>query len=63
VPYEAVKAPQASHLPDYSGSYSNDELRATWTLVAQGGKLIRQQWMAEDQELEPAFSDGFIWQP
>src|SRR5262249_1146604 len=42
---------------------SNDELRATWTLVVQGGKLIRQQWMAEDQELELAFSDGFIWRP
>jgi hypothetical protein len=29
-------------------------------LVVQNGKLIRQQWMAEDQELEPAFPDGFI---
>jgi hypothetical protein len=24
------------------------------------GKLVRQQWMTEDQELEPAFPDGFI---
>jgi hypothetical protein len=62
VPYEAVKGivPEASHLAEYSGSYSNDELRATWTMVAQNGKLIRQQWMTEDQELEPAFPDGFI---
>jgi CubicO group peptidase (beta-lactamase class C family) len=62
VAYEAVKgiAPQASRLADYSGSYTNDELRATWTLVVQNGKLVRQQWMTEDQELEPAFPDGFI---
>jgi CubicO group peptidase (beta-lactamase class C family) len=60
VPYAAVKAPQPSRLTDYSGSYSNDELRATWTLVVRDGKLIREQWMAEDQELDPAFSDGFI---
>lgn len=58
--YEAVKGPVPSHLVDYSGSYVNDELRATWTLVVQNGKLIRQQWMTEDQELQPAFPDGFI---
>jgi hypothetical protein len=62
VAYEAVKgiAPEASRLADYSGSYTNDELRATWTLVVQNGRLVRQQWMTEDQELEPAFPDGFI---
>jgi CubicO group peptidase (beta-lactamase class C family) len=62
VPYQAVKGPilDASHLADYAGSYANDELRATWTLVARNGKLVRQQWMTEDQEVEPAFPDGFI---
>jgi CubicO group peptidase (beta-lactamase class C family) len=62
VTYQAVNgsAPGASHLADYAGTYSNDELRATWTLVVRNGKLIRQQWMTEDQELEAAFPDGFI---
>jgi len=60
--YQAVRgsAPEASHLADYSGSYVNDELRSTWAFVVQSGKLIRQQWMNEDQELQPAFPDGFI---
>jgi CubicO group peptidase (beta-lactamase class C family) len=60
--YQAVKgqAPEASHLVDYSGSYVNDELRVTWTFVVQSGKLIRQQWMTEDEELQPAFPDGFV---
>jgi len=60
--YEAVKGPvsEASRLADYAGAYRNDELRATWTFVVQNGKLIRQQWMTEDEELEPAFYDGFI---
>jgi len=44
----------------YLGDYSNDELRAVWRLVVYNGKLVRQQWMAEDQELQPAFADGFI---
>ena len=62
VAYEAVKGPvlDASHLPDYAGLYVNDELRAMWTLVVQNGKLVRQQWMTEDEEVEPAFPDGFI---
>lgn len=62
VSYEAVKAslPDASQLSDYVGAFTNDELRATWTLVVQNGKLIRQQWMTEDQPLQPAFLDGFI---
>lgn len=60
--YEAVKgsAPDVAHLTQYTGAYSNEELRATWTLVVQNGKLIRQQWMTEDQELQPAFPDGFV---
>ncbi len=60
--YDAVKPTtlDASRLADYVGSYSNDELRATWTLVVKNGKLIRQQWMNEDAEVEPAFPDGFI---
>jgi len=60
--YEAVKgpAPDASRLADYAGAFTNDELRATWTFVVQDRKLIRQQWMTEDEELAPAFSDGFI---
>ena len=60
--YEAVKGPvtEASRLADYAGAFTNDELRATWTFVVQNGKLIRQQWMTEDEELEPAFFDGFI---
>ena len=52
--------PSPAALKDYIGSYSNDELNSKWILVVQNGKLIRQQWMAEDQELEPAFPDGFI---
>jgi len=62
VPYEAVNGPlpEASRLADYSGSYTNDELRATWTFVVENGKLVRQQWMNEDEEIEPAFPDGFI---
>jgi len=62
VTYQAVNgsAPGASRLVDYAGTYSNDELRATWTLVVHNGKLIRQQWMTEDQELEATFPDGFI---
>ena len=62
VPYQAVRGPavDAARLKDYAGSYSNDELRATWTLVVKNGKLIRQQWMNEDEELESAFPDGFI---
>ncbi len=62
VAYQAVRgtAVDASRLKDYAGSYSNDELRATWTMVAKNGKLIRQQWMNEDAEVEPAFPDGFI---
>jgi CubicO group peptidase (beta-lactamase class C family) len=62
VSYEAVKGPvlESSHLVDYAGSYANDELRATWTLVVQNGKLVRKQWMTEDEEIEPAFPDGFI---
>jgi hypothetical protein len=62
VAYEAVKGPvlDASHLADYAGSYVNDELRAMWTLVVQNGQLVRQQWMTEDEEIEPAFPDGFI---
>ena len=60
--YRAVKGSplEASRLKEYAGTYSNDELRAAWTLVAHDGKLIRQQWMTEDAELEPAFPDGFI---
>ena len=60
--YEAVKGPllESSYLADYAGAYSNDELRATWTLVVQNGKLVRQQWMTEDEEVEPTFPDGFI---
>jgi CubicO group peptidase (beta-lactamase class C family) len=60
--YRAVKGSplEASRLKEYSGTYSNDELRAAWTLVADNGKLIRQQWMTEDEELESAFPDGFI---
>jgi CubicO group peptidase (beta-lactamase class C family) len=62
VSYEAVKGPvlEPSHLVDYAGSYANDELRATWTLVVQNGKLVRQQWTTEDEEVEPAFPDGFV---
>lgn len=62
VSYAAVKGTglDPSHVADYAGSYSNDELRATWTLVVQNGKLIRQQWMTEDEEVVPAFPDGFI---
>ena len=60
--YRAVKGSplDPSRLKEYSGTYSNDELRAAWTLVAYDGKLIRQQWMTEDEELDPAFPDGFI---
>lgn len=60
--YTAVKggAPDAARFNDYAGPYFNDELRATWNFVVQNGKLIRQQWMTEDQELQPAFPDGFI---
>jgi CubicO group peptidase (beta-lactamase class C family) len=62
VAYESVKGSilDASQLTDYAGSYANDELRATWTLVVHNGKLVRQQWMTEDEEVEPAFLDGFI---
>jgi len=62
MPYEAVNGPlpEPAHFADYSGSYANEELRATWTLVVQNGKLVRRQWMTEDQEVEPAFPDGFI---
>lgn len=62
VPYQAVRGPavDASRLNDYAGAYANDELRATWTLVVKDGKLIRQQWMNEDAEVEAAFPDGFI---
>jgi len=60
--YTAVKggAPDFAHFNDYAGAYFNDELRATWNFVVQNGKLVRQQWMTEDQELQPAFPDGFI---
>jgi CubicO group peptidase (beta-lactamase class C family) len=60
--YVPVKAPvsDTSHFADYAGSYTNDELQATWTIVVQDNKLIRQQWMTEDQPLEAAFYDGFI---
>jgi CubicO group peptidase (beta-lactamase class C family) len=61
VSYEAVRPGlESSPLADYAGSYANDELRATWTLVVEKGKLVRQQWMTEDEEIEPAFPDGFI---
>lgn len=62
VVYQAVKgsAPDASHFNDYVGSYTNDELQARWNLVVENGKLIRQQWMAEDQQLDASFPDGFI---
>ncbi len=62
VSYEAVTGslPDASQLAEFAGSYVNDELRATWTLVAKNGQLIRQQWMTEDQPLQPAFPDGFM---
>jgi len=61
VSYEAVRPGlESSHLADYAGSYANDELRATWKLVVEKGKLVRQQWMTEDEEIEPAFPDGFI---
>jgi hypothetical protein len=36
------------------------KLRTAWTRVAHDGRLIGQQWMTEDEELEPAFPDGFI---
>jgi hypothetical protein len=60
--YEAVQGfgASGSHLADYSGSYTNAELRATWNLIVQDGNLVRQQWMNEDQDLQPAFADGFI---
>lgn len=60
--YHAVKGalPDASRINEYVGSYKNDELQAVWKLMVRDGKLIRQQWMAEDQELQPAFPDGFI---
>jgi CubicO group peptidase (beta-lactamase class C family) len=61
VSYEAVRPGlESSRLQDYAGAYANDELRATWTLVVEKGKLVRQQWMTEDEEIEPAFPDGFI---
>ena len=62
VSYTAVKAItlDPSHLADYAGTYSNDELRATWTLVVKDDKLVRQQWMNEDAEVDAAFPDGFI---
>jgi CubicO group peptidase (beta-lactamase class C family) len=62
VVYQAVRGsgPDVSHLSDYVGTYMNDELHSTWNLVVQNGKLIRQQWMSEDQKLEPSFPDGFI---
>ena len=60
--YTAVKGKPAdpSSLDAYTGDYSNDELRSVWRIVVDNGKLIRQQWMAEDQELQPAFADGFV---
>jgi CubicO group peptidase (beta-lactamase class C family) len=60
--YAAVKGPipEPPRLLDYAGTYSNDELHTTWTLVVKKGKLIRQQWMTEDEELDPAFPDGFV---
>ncbi|MBV9483680.1 MAG: serine hydrolase [Acidobacteria bacterium] len=60
--YSVVKGamPEPSRLADYAGIYANHELRAIWKLVVRKGKLIRQQWMMEDQELQPAFSDGFV---
>jgi hypothetical protein len=60
--YSAVKGPlpDPSRLAEYVGSYRNDELQSVWKLVVRDGKLVRQQWMAEDQELQPAFPDGFI---
>jgi CubicO group peptidase (beta-lactamase class C family) len=60
--YTPVKSgpPGVFQLNAYAGDYSNDELRAVWRLVVDNGKLVRQQWMAEDQELQPAFEDGFI---
>ena len=60
--YAAVKGPASdiSRFADYAGAYANDELHATWTIVVEDGKLIRQQWMTEDEPLEPAFYDGFI---
>ncbi len=62
VTYSAANGtpPSPAAMQDYVGSYSNDELNSTWILVVRDGKLIRQQWMAEDQTLEPAFPDGFI---
>jgi len=57
--YRAVKGRLWKHRPKrVSGTYSNDDWRR-WTLVAYDGKLIRQQWMPEDEELEPAFPDAF----
>ena len=60
--YNPVKGPlpDPSRLNEYVGTYRNDELQSIWKLVARDGKLVRQQWMAEDQELQPAFPDGFI---
>jgi CubicO group peptidase (beta-lactamase class C family) len=61
ISYQPVKTADSSaeRLAEYAGEYSNDELRATWTLVVKNGKLIRQQWMNWDQELRPVFADGF----
>jgi CubicO group peptidase (beta-lactamase class C family) len=62
ISFEAVEGARSAPgtLSDYAGTYYNDELRATWNLMVENGKLIRQQWLNENQELQPVFSDGFM---
>jgi len=59
--YKAVQVldDNPKRLAEYAGEYTNEDLRTTWTLVVNNGKLIRQQWMNWDQELRPLFADGF----
>ncbi len=55
-----VRVPEASpKLEEYAGSYSSDEVGATYNVVAEKGKLFAKLPPVQSFELEPTYADGF----
>ncbi len=53
-------SPTAAELAVYPGNYASDELRATYTVHSQGGKLFARIGWNEPIELQPSRRDEFL---
>jgi hypothetical protein len=52
-------SPTPSDLAAFGGTYSSDEAATSFTIVAQGGKLLLRQRPALSFELQPRYRDVF----